>query len=364
MEKTTLTREQLYDLVWSTPMIQLAKKYKISDNGLRKICRRMNIPTPDNGYWLKIKYNKSVTKKKLPTEYSGKGEVTLSEIDFDDNSREISIHQLKKEIEISNQYSLKVPTKLTNPDNLIQDVVDFYKEREFKPNEIPSFLVVRGRCLDIRTTSRNLNRALRIMDTFIKVIKARGHKITLAPGKTEIIILENYTEISIIEKCDIIEPEGKYASRTLIPNGKLAFKADTYYSKEWADNNVKLEEKLSTIIAWLELKAIKINIIWDKNRAEEKAREEIRRKERELQELKKKEIVKFRDLLEKSRRWKETFYFRDYIQTIEENAMKSGTTSNDLKEWLRWAKDKADWYDPLLDKEDPLLGPFKPNLIN
>jgi len=33
MENTILTREQLYELVWKTPMIQLAKKYKISDNG-------------------------------------------------------------------------------------------------------------------------------------------------------------------------------------------------------------------------------------------------------------------------------------------------------------------------------------------
>ena len=363
MENTVLTREQLYDLVWSTPMIQLAKKYKISDNGLRKICKRINIPTPDNGYWLRLKYNKSVSKKKLPPVYSGKGEVSLSENNFDDNSKGPSIHQLKKEIELSNQYSLKVPSKLTNPDKLIQNVIDFYKEREFKPNEIPSFLLVRGRCLDIRTTSSQLNRALRIMDTFIKVVKARGHKITLLPGKTEVIILENYTEISIIEKCDIIEPEGKYSSRKLIPNGKLAFKADTYYSKEWTDNNVKLEEKLSTIIAWLELKAIKINIVWDRNREEEKAREEIKRKERELLEIKNMEVLKFKDLLEKSKRFRKAANLRDYIQAIEENTIKHRTISDDLKEWIIWAKQKADWYDPLMDHEDSLLGPFKPNLL-
>lgn len=36
MEKVTLTRKELYDLVWSTPMTAIAKKYLISDVGLQK----------------------------------------------------------------------------------------------------------------------------------------------------------------------------------------------------------------------------------------------------------------------------------------------------------------------------------------
>jgi len=323
----------------------------------------MNIPTPDNGYWLKLKYNKSVKKKKLPAEYSGKGEITLSEYNLEEDPSVISIQKLRREIEENNKYSLRVPPKLKNPDNLIEDAIEFYKERKFKSDELPSFLLVRDRCIDIRTTSKRLSRAFRIMDTFVKVIKARGHKIILESGKTKVIIFEYRIEISLIEKCDIIESEDKYTSRMLVPNGRLAFKADVYYGKEWVDNNVRLEEKLSLIIAWLELKAIKINIIWDKNRAEEKTREEIKRKERELQEIKNKEVSKFKDLLEKSRRWKETFFLRDYIQTIEENAIKLGTMSDYLKEWLIWAKDKVDWYDPLIDKEDPILGSFNPKML-
>ena len=40
MKEIILTREQLYELVWEIPMIQLAKKYNLSDNGLHKICKR------------------------------------------------------------------------------------------------------------------------------------------------------------------------------------------------------------------------------------------------------------------------------------------------------------------------------------
>ncbi len=46
MEKITLTREELYHLVWSELMITIANKYLISDTGLRKICIGMDIPLP------------------------------------------------------------------------------------------------------------------------------------------------------------------------------------------------------------------------------------------------------------------------------------------------------------------------------
>jgi hypothetical protein len=46
MDGIKLTRKELYDLVWSAPFTILAKKYSISDVGLRKICIRMIISFP------------------------------------------------------------------------------------------------------------------------------------------------------------------------------------------------------------------------------------------------------------------------------------------------------------------------------
>lgn len=47
----TLTRRELYDLVWSTPMIRLAETFGLSDVGLAKICAKHRVPTPPRGYW-------------------------------------------------------------------------------------------------------------------------------------------------------------------------------------------------------------------------------------------------------------------------------------------------------------------------
>ncbi|KMQ70834.1 hypothetical protein [Chryseobacterium koreense] len=61
-----LSRKKLYDKVWTTPMIQLAKEFNLSDNGLRKICKNFDIPVPPAGYWQKLQYGKKVAQFPLP----------------------------------------------------------------------------------------------------------------------------------------------------------------------------------------------------------------------------------------------------------------------------------------------------------
>lgn len=49
----TLSRQALYDLVWSKPMKMLAAEHGISDVGLKKVFAKAAIPAPDRGYWAK-----------------------------------------------------------------------------------------------------------------------------------------------------------------------------------------------------------------------------------------------------------------------------------------------------------------------
>lgn len=52
--KRTFTREELHDLVWSTPILKLAEEFGLSDRGFTKICTRHLVPTPPRGYWAKV----------------------------------------------------------------------------------------------------------------------------------------------------------------------------------------------------------------------------------------------------------------------------------------------------------------------
>ena len=55
-------REEIYREIWSEPIQHVAKRYKLSDVGLAKVCRKLNIPRPGRGYWAK-----KAAGKVLPT---------------------------------------------------------------------------------------------------------------------------------------------------------------------------------------------------------------------------------------------------------------------------------------------------------
>jgi hypothetical protein len=62
----TLSREDLYELAWSKPILELAKDFGISDVGLAKRCKRLDIPIPGRGYWARVDAGQTPYKPKLP----------------------------------------------------------------------------------------------------------------------------------------------------------------------------------------------------------------------------------------------------------------------------------------------------------
>jgi hypothetical protein len=57
-----LTKRELYDLVWSKPMRDLAAELGISDVGLAKVCDRHRVPKPERGHWNKIQAGQKTKK--------------------------------------------------------------------------------------------------------------------------------------------------------------------------------------------------------------------------------------------------------------------------------------------------------------
>ena len=55
METRTVTREELYEQVWSRPVREVAAEYGRSDAGLAKLCRRHRMPLRGRGYWQKLR---------------------------------------------------------------------------------------------------------------------------------------------------------------------------------------------------------------------------------------------------------------------------------------------------------------------
>jgi hypothetical protein len=63
-----IEREQLYRDVWSQSLTKLAPKYHLSDNGLRKVCKALNVPLPQQGHWAKVAAGHTISPRPLPKE--------------------------------------------------------------------------------------------------------------------------------------------------------------------------------------------------------------------------------------------------------------------------------------------------------
>jgi len=51
--------------------------------------------------------------------------------------------------------------------------------------------------------------------------------------------------------------------------------------------------------------------------------------------------------LAQSKQWKQTQILNEYIAEIETKANLSGELTDELKQWLNWAKNKAEKFNPL-----------------
>jgi hypothetical protein len=67
----TFTRLELYNLVWSEPMRDIAARLGLSDVGLAKACRNASIPVPPRGYWNRKKAGHKATAFSLPPREPG-----------------------------------------------------------------------------------------------------------------------------------------------------------------------------------------------------------------------------------------------------------------------------------------------------
>jgi len=361
MEKVTLTRKELYDLVWAEPLSRLAKRFKISDIGLRKICKRMNIPIPAMGHWQKIQYNKKVTVVKFPEKYDGKDEIVLHEKGSDDTEIDSPMAQqrrLTRSIEETKDLQLIVPDRMsTRPDSLIRSTMDYYDAVRRYYRSHHGTHPDRINVLNIEVNEENRPSALRILDTIIKLLRARNHEVIADHFSTYAKIGDEKVKFRLREKQRVSDIKTSYGGRQMESTGEFVFVIDigSYTRKEVKDGIEPIETKISTIIAMLELEGERMRIERIESEIRRKQWEEQQRIERELRDKQEKEAKAFKKLFLKAIRLHQANIIRNYIQTVEANAIRNGKITEEFTQWLAWAEQKVSWYDPLVNGPDQLL---------
>ena len=354
-----LTRQELYEKMWSRPAIALAEEFGISGRGLGKICNRFAIPVPPRGYWAKLAAGKHVTRIPLPTAKSDVPSEIL--IQPSPESPEAALSEKVREevaavLEIRDQ--IQVPETLRSPHPIVKSWLERKRERR-KVDQLS------GRRSEppLDETER---RKLRILSAIFSEIEKLGHAVKETRGeiyfeiggqRLDYKVSEHYRQIHI----QLSDEERRRswnpatATRTdLQATGELCFEITTWISepirKRWRDGKrKKLEEQLRELVAGL-IKAAAIEKELERVRAEkERQRQEAERQRMEQERLRRIDAARWRHVCELATLSRQASIVRTFLDELEERAKKTlgeNELPAEIRDWFSWARKRADAADP------------------
>lgn len=352
MKGVTFTREELYELVWSEPITKIALRFNLTIWSITAACKEIEVPTPPNGHWQKLKHGKGIPAPALSDDYKGQSSVFIEERPTP--PQEI-LNEYKEQIRNCKNVSVQVPHRLTYPDKLIEAAYEGLEGSAKNQRDKNVLLYLSSQNLNIKVGRPSIDRACRIFDTIIKALKQRGHKIIIAKKTTEVSVLGHEIEIALREKTK--KSTGPHGWTEYIPNGILMFEIGPRYQfQKFKDGPTPLENQVLDILALIERIGQEARIRRIEREKEEAIRWEQERIKEALLEKGKKELEKFKQLINDAKRYEEVKVLRAYIADLEIKAKEN--SNSELNEYVQWAKSKIDWYDPSVNAPDEALSRF------
>ena len=369
MKPITFNRKQLYKEVWETPVSKLSESYGISFSQIKKVCDELNIPTPDAGYWTKVRMGKSVSIKPLPN--FGKEAYSI----IPGSDKQIELHEKLPE----GYKTISVSSQLRSLHPLVERTYDYLNSRGKGRNDR---LRSHGtKILDVSVTQKHLKRALRILDAVVKEFERQGYEVHTTSynelSKSYVKIDKEEVYFHLHEKGKRVKKENsKYSwdSYDHINTGELILGlSDSMYwsrTRSIADGKTaRIEDKLDKFFI----------TVFDLAEKEKDKRIEYENFQKEA-ELKRKRLA---DIEEKKRLIKENRE-RKFQEELNrrvslENDSKAFSVSNDiyqlieavnieigkhtlndiqknqLNEWKTWAKEHADRLNPVKKRVENIL---------
>tara|TARA_R110001592_G_scaffold10110_2_gene52751 strand:+ start:12487 stop:13692 length:1206 start_codon:yes stop_codon:yes gene_type:complete len=377
-----LTRQELYDLAWAEPLRGIAERLGISGSGLAKVCRQNGIPTPDRGYWTKLKAGKPTIKARLPLREPGMpdilrigghrhyyGSALTSQLQVDPESvPEIqppvfseSIEELTERVRKRIPKTVRASKTMTNLHPQVSRLLAEDAVRKEKERTSPYF--VWDKPLFDSPFER---RRLRLMSALCMVLtEARtSPRVEGKEGRFSVGIGTQRLSITI-EPVKPASPRKKTATATTEnPQEpmRLTLPVSTNQGATndvWEDqDDLPLEERLKEIVLAVIvggelsyrsgcLRGYK----WDVERRH-KAIDEVRKKRAEQARLGRERIERIqaeqlKALTDEAAAWRQAAEIRSYVAAVQAEHAKRAISSEASLAWANWALAEADRIDPL-----------------
>lgn len=374
VSNVTLSREELYDLVWAQPMRTLAKRFQLSDVGLKKVCTKHRIPVPPRGHWQRLQAGKVSKRTPLPA-INKAPRISFVLAPEGEPTNEPMQPDLAKEAE-RDFPPVTVSETLNRPHAVTRRM-----QQELKPRRTDDYGAIH--CIEPETFSVRIHpsstdRVLRIADALLKASSERG--FVLQAGKKggrfgtslQIAVEGELFQISIEERMrreshKLTEEELARRRRGIpvysrtydyVPTGELTLKIEPCYGSglqsTWKDTrHQRIEDRLSEVMISLRRHSALRKEERDKAQRKAARFEQEMQRRAELRARVEAERQAIAKLEQDAESWHRAERIRAYVSAVKPG--QAGVLTAEQSEWVRWARACADRLDPLVASPPSLL---------
>jgi len=164
-----VTREELYEHVWKTPLTKLSKELGLHYPALVSLCQRLNVPRPEQGHWLRQKLGLPVERPPL-TEV---GPVIVADAPRDSEAPNITSCTDPPEKSGPTADSITVPENLVGCHPITAKLRRSLEGRRGERTGLvePAW---RDAVFSVSVSKAQIQRTLKIMDALIRAVESRG----------------------------------------------------------------------------------------------------------------------------------------------------------------------------------------------
>jgi hypothetical protein len=360
MEYKTIewNREKLYEQIWASPLRTVAREYGLSDVGLAKVCKKLNIPKPGLGYWRRKERGFKVTQPPLPTAAKDQRKVVSY----------VRVGQPSQPTPIPPEFlsPLKAPRVTAAMHPIVQQTYrafskgtpDQFSRLRSSEWRLPTFA--------LRVTKPGLERAVQFLDMLVKLLEANdiGVKVIQTGNEAPIVAVQvDQESIRIIiredvrgRKRELNAEERRRHTRdpgfyprdfgwTYDSTNRFAFEIQNYSDsgRRWADGKQrKIEDYTEEIVYGLRACAA-----YEKRRRIEQEAERKRADER--LRIRMKQQARVERLRTNMSRWEESQRVRAYLEAVRNKVKERDGELNEeslIPRFLAWGNQFADELDP------------------
>jgi hypothetical protein len=382
-EKLSLTRKQLYDMVWSTPMLRLARTFQCSSTWLARICRESAVPVPPRGYWAKKRAGKAA--RRLPLRRSADpDEVVVSYTSIEEKDEtpappppppppplDEDLAALRAQVEQAGPISIAAAFERLHPVVARTDRALRQAERQKRDRHglLQPQWVHEGCLLGIEVSATGIDRAIRLFEGLFVAGEAFGGKVVEKDKSPAIRLLGDRVKFHLRERPRMrrLTPEemkDRWAGRISWEGSgvfELAVSTDDELGsqKRWRDGRKgQIEDRLQRILLDT-IEAIQAGRRWRRaaparelerqRRLEEERQRQIEQFRRDEERRRERERVTF--LTELAAQHAKATQLRNFLAACKEVPDRDGAADR----WIAWGEAVLAGIDPLADGLAPIL---------